>query len=773
MSQVEDNKYNIYESVFYGYFLHYTWRDEKTGRSFFRISTKHKLLLDKQYQKKNVIRDKETQQDITWYTVNCDASHISTPRYATKTPVKITGYFKSDVENGFCWDFQITAIQEASEEETITIEYLASDSFPGISYEDAVTIVRFHGADIFSYVQTPGAAKKIQEETHLPASVVKDMIHIIGDTIEERKLYEFLGPIGIPYPYCAKAVKFYGSNALKKICSNPHRTGAKLGLSFSQCDAIAAKCGFRPDYEGRMRQAIRETVKKIANNGHVYASQEEYYRIFYRLLSSDVYKEYRPSLIDFFASAKKYHLGMTSYNRQECYYDTELVHAEQRIARNLIRLATVKSEEQPWSDDLIEYAQNACGMRYGGQQRAAFSSVLRNRGLKVVVGGPGTGKTTTIKGIIMAYQKMFPDDVVKLCAPTGRAAQRLAESTDMEASTVHRLLDYRPYGDSTTHKDANNPIQANLIVIDEMSMMDIELFDIFLSAVKSGTTLIFVGDTNQLEAVGAGAVLSDLMQMPKTLINITELTEVFRQKGGSPIIENSIRTKMGRQDLECTDDFQIINAKSPEQTRDIVCDLMKQLYNPNDPFETQILCPARKGEAGIDNLNILLQKNLNSGKKYCQYGRTIYRVNDKIMMTNNNYDSECLYYNGDIGIIKEITDTSLKVEIRGEILEIKKKMMESMDLSYGMTIHKSQGSEFQNVIVVMPMEPKGMLVRNLFYTAITRAKKRVFIINEGSAMETAIKTDKSSARRTTLLLQVRHLMGLPLYQNPEEEKKKE
>ena len=452
-------------------------------------------------------------------------------------------------------------------------------------------------------------------------------------------------------------------------------------------------------------------------------------------------------------------LGTNEINGSEIFYNKKLYQAETRIAKNLIRLSSMTDKKnQGWNPRLIEYAQTACQINYGEQQRRAFSTVLSSKGLKVVIGGPGTGKTTTIKGIILAYKKIFPDNKVKLCAPTGRAAQRMAESTGMEATTVHRLLDYRPYGDSSIHKDANDPIMADLIVVDEMSMMNIELFDIFLSAIKTGTTIIFVGDTHQLEAVGAGSILKDLLEMPETITQKCELTDVFRQKGGSPIIENSMRINRGETTLETRDDFQILHKKYEEESRDKVMEIMKGLYNPDDPFETQILCPSRKGEAGITNLNTLLQQEFNPGKKGLQYGSTKFRVGDKIMMTNNNYDSTCLFYNGDIGVIKEIHPNGMDVEIRGEILRIKRQMLNLVQLSYGMTIHKSQGSEFKNVVIVMPMEPKSMLVRNLLYTAVTRAKKRVIIINEGSALETSIKVDKSQSRRTTLLLQLRQML---------------
>lgn len=743
------------ESAFYGIFHRYFWRDDKSGKSFFQIRTKQPLFLKQQYQKMEKLRDQINKTDITWYYINCDASKTNTTYYEEKTPVKITGYFVTEGSSEYCWDFHVTSMQEASVDETTTIEYLSSI---GISYEEAVKVVSFHGSDIFTFVERADAAKLIQQETGMDAETVSSMILTIRNTIEERKLYSFLGPLGIPYPYAAKLIKYYGENAEKILKKDPHYTGFKVGLNFKQCDLIAKACGCCYDYGGRVRQAIYEVLNMLGSDGHVWTTQDDFYYSLYRTLKSSCYEEFRPTFLDFFPMVMDI-LGTNEINGSEIFYNKKLYQAETRIAKNLIRLSSMTDKKnQGWNPRLIEYAQNACQINYGEQQRRAFSTVLSSKGLKVVIGGPGTGKTTTIKGIILAYKKIFPDNKVKLCAPTGRAAQRMAESTGMEATTVQRLLDYRPYGDSSIHKDANDPIMADLIVVDEMSMMNIELFDIFLSAIKTGTTIIFVGDTHQLEAVGAGSILKDLLEMPETITQKCELTDVFRQKGGSPIIENSMRINRGETTLETRDDFQILHTKSEEESRDKVLEIMKGLYNPDDPFETQILCPSRKGEAGITNLNTLLQQEFNPGKKGLQYGSTKFRVGDKIMMTNNNYDSTCLFYNGDIGVIKEIHPNGMDVEIRGEILRIKRQMLNLVQLSYGMTIHKSQGSEFKNVVIVMPMEPKSMLVRNLLYTAVTRAKKRVIIINEGSALETSIKVDKSQSRRTTLLLQLRQML---------------
>ena len=343
---------------------------------------------------------------------------------------------------------------------------------------------------------------------------------------------------------------------------------------------------------------------------------------------------------------------------------------------------------------------------------------------------------------------MHPEHTIKLAAPTGRAAQRLAESTGMSATTVHKLLNYVPYGENPSCKDGNNPIDANMIVIDEASMIDIELFDMFLEAVKNDTTILLVGDIHQLESVGAGAVLRDLLNAKTVNIKHTFLTEVFRQKGGSPIIDNSIKINNGEYVLDTSEDFQIFNENSQIDCFNRVRDIYMSLYNENDLYETQILCPSYKGESGIDKLNVSIRDTLNPDGKTLVYGWKKYRVGDKVIMTKNNM--ELGYYNGDIGVIKEIVEDNLTVSVKDTDITLSRENFDDLSLAYAITVHRSQGSEFDNVIVVLPSEPKSLLVRNLFYTAVTRAKRRVFIIYEGDALKTAISTDKTDDRRTRL-----------------------
>ena len=355
-------------------------------------------------------------------------------------------------------------------------------------------------------------------------------------------------------------------------------------------------------------------------------------------------------------------------------YNRKIYDAENNAVENIIRL-TSNREKIPFDARLIRKSEKACGMSYGKQQREAFPKILESKGIKILTGGPGTGKTTTIKGIILAYQEMHPKDVVKLCAPTGRAAQRMAESTEMPACTVHRLLNYTPYGEDANFKDASNPIDADLIVVDEVSMLDISLFSMLIDAIKTGATLVLVGDIHQLESVGPGAVLHDLLDINDKFIPKCMLTDVFRQKGGSPIIDNSKRINEGRTSLVTGKDFQIIQTKTETESMEKVKGIMKKYYDPKDPFKIQILCPSKEGISGVVNQNTILQECLNTSKDKIFYGKGCYKVNDKIIMTKNNYEAD--YYNGDIGIIRSIDkNKQLHVEIREKEYVLTRDMME-------------------------------------------------------------------------------------------------
>ena len=734
------------ENAYYGYFVRYIWRNEKNGNSYFQICTKQNMLFSQQYQKKEKKKNRSSNVDEDWYTIVCDGSDYPVPYFEKHMPIKVTGYFLTTNKDRIGWNFKVTSVATAAKDETVTIQYLASGIFEGIDYEAAVQIVHCQ-PDILTYIEKEGAVQELTEKTGLPYPIIRNMADAILSAEEERKIFTTFAKYGISYSACAKAVKLYGKHAMEQMLKDPYRIGYKIGLQFQQCDAIAYHCKIEGTDSRRIKALGFMALSRLNSNGNTWAYSKEFYRAMDLYGCNQYYTDrLSPSIA---VSSLKNVAGYAFQEGQGVFYQQKIYEAEIRIAKNIRRIASISSEKEPFYKALIPYAEKACNIIYGKQQSQAFQAILSTKGIKAVNGGPGTGKTTTIKGILYAYERMHPDAVIKLCAPSGRAAQRMSESTERPATTVHRLLEYRPFGDRDIHKDASDPIEADVIVVDEMSMMSVELFDIFLEAVKTGTTLILVGDIDQLEAVGPGAVFRDLLNAPDKLIQKVLLTEIFRQKEGSPIILNSKKINRGDPNLLLSDDFHVLRTKNEEETLRQVNFLMQKLYNPQDPFETQILCPANRGESGIYNINVVLQNLLNHSAKGIRYGSTAFRINDKIIMFRNNYSAD--YYNGDIGVIKSINENNqIFVEIRGNEFELKKDMLDDMHLSYGMTIHKSQGSEFKNVIIVLPMEPKGMLVRNLLYTAVTRAKTKVYIISEGSALETAVKITRAEKRKTLL-----------------------
>lgn len=748
---------NLCQWSFEGYFANHIFHNEKTGEGMFKICTSHSFLMGDAVADRIVVkRDSRTKKDITWRYITCDATKCPTPFFSKGTPLIIYGGFTREKGK---WVFKLEDVRMESHDEITLSNYFSSGNFPELSYQQSMSLITYlrntKQLDIIQFAEQDNSVELLREVCGVNKEAAKNIIAVIMKTKMEERVFRILSKANISFPYAAKCVKYYGNNALKQLQNDPYKTGYRIGLHLNECDKITKQMGkYAPLDSSRLKFAAFETIHQIENSGHTWTSLNDFARAVKRTVirsGDDSNSIDLTSVLSVFYQTRE--LFCKSNKENSTVYNRKIYDAENNTVENIIRLTSNRGKI-PFDENLISYAEKACGMSYGKQQREAFPKILGSKGIKILTGGPGTGKTTTIKGIIMAYQKMHPKDIVKLCAPTGRAAQRMSESTEMPACTVHRLLNYTPYGDDANFKDASDPIEADLIVVDEVSMLDIALFAMLLDAVKNGATLVLVGDIHQLESVGPGAVLHDLLDVNDKIIPKCMLTDVFRQKGGSPIIDNSKRINEGKTFLVTGRDFQIIQTKSESESMERVKNIMKKYYDPKDPFKIQILCPSREGVSGVTQQNTILQECLNESKDKIFYGKGCYKVNDKIIMTKNNYEAD--YFNGDIGIVRSIDkNKQLHVEIREKEYVLTRDMMEDIQLAYGMTIHKSQGSEFPIVIVVMPMNPRIMLVRNLLYTAITRAKKQCIIINEGTALQTAIKTLQAGNRRTRLKILLR------------------
>ena len=375
--------------------------------------------------------------------------------------------------------------------------------------------------------------------------------------------------------------------------------------------------------------------------------------------------------------------------------------------------------------------------------------------------------STTINGLLKAYECIHPDAKIKLCAPTGRAAQRITESTGREAETIHRLLEFRPFGKILdVGHNSDNPIDADVIVVDESSMLDIELASLFFTAIKNDTLVLIVGDINQLPSVGAGDVLHDMIS--SHVIPTVQLKTVYRQAGTSPIVSNANAINEGNNKFIINDDFKVDTFNSDKDIADAVIEYLKMHYDPENPFGIQVLVPSRVGDAGLNVLNSRLQAILNPTTGGVQHGKNTFRTGDKVILTQNNYSEG--YFNGDIGVVVSTDDSLGEVVIQTigaetKQLTLSKELLDDLMLAYVMTIHKSQGSEFPEVIVVMPSRPTSMLKRNLFYTGVTRARKKVWVLECKGSIEKALQNTDTGMRRTNLIIRLLNNSNLKYKEN--------
>lgn len=708
--------FGIYEKTLF--------RDERTAATYFSMKVPESVKERNRY--------------------GCVIVSANIPEYQKGIPLYAEGEWQK-AEKGLL--FKASLIREEAWHQAFTAAYL-SLSCKGISYRMGEKLIAKYGRNVFEEIRETAAKDIASGVLGLTERKAQKLKETITETVAQRELFDFILHYGGFYTTAVKLCKEYGAAAKKILCEHPFDVGMRFGLSFEQCDAIARDMGGHAASQKRIEAAANTVMNRSTTSGNTFMYQNNLLYQMEKLLEKSVYPETIPYSVIVGGIEKNERL-FTETDSLNRVFIKSMRFAEINTTLQIKRLME-SAETLNFNDILIDKVEKACHITYAPQQREAFSC-LKQTGISVITGGPGTGKTTTINGIISAYEEMYPEKTVRLCAPTGRAAQRMMESTGKEAVTLHRLLEYRPFGNNgeITHKTADDPIDADFIVVDETSMLDIDLANIFLSAVRSGTLVLLVGDINQLPSVGAGDVLHDLIASER--IPVYQLTTVYRQAKESPIVANAIAINEGIDELAEADDFRIVFRDLPLEIKEAVICLIEKLYDSRDPFATQVLVPTHKGDAGVTALNNALQELLNpksSEKKEMKYGSKTFRTGDKILMLNNNYAKG--YYNGDLGIIERITDEGLYLRLLDKSILLTRDLMDDINLAYAMSIHKSQGSEFKNVIVALSYQPVSMLKRNLLYTAITRAKEKVVIVSENGAVAKAIMTCETGKRKTRL-----------------------
>jgi exodeoxyribonuclease V alpha subunit len=632
-------------------------------------------------------------------------------------------------------------------------KYLGSGMVKGIGPHFAKVLVKAFKENVFTVIETE--PEKLLTLTGIGKKRMEKVTSAWAEQKFIREIMVFLQSHGIGTGRAVRIFKTYGEESIIKVTENPYRLALDIhGIGFKTADTLAIKLGIAPDSLIRAQAGVRHVLQEIADDGHCAAPWDTLLQEASKLL------EIADPILDeaIHAEIAEKNLVQEDIDGKNCLFLTPLHRAESGTATSILRLLR---GTPPWgsidTNKAIPWVEGKTGLTLSESQREAVKLALSSK-MVVITGGPGVGKTTLVNSILLTIRAKNMN--VTLCAPTGRAAKRLTESTGIEAKTIHRLLEFDPKSFGFK-RGRDNPLETDLVVIDESSMVDIALMNKLLAAVPDKTALMIVGDVDQLPSVGPGAVLADIIDSGR--VPTVRLTEIFRQAATSRIIVNAHRINRGEMPLKMEgtelSDFYFIPADNPEEIHDkllqVVTERIPKRFGLHPVKDVQVLTPMNRGGLGSHSLNAELQKVLNekAEPKVTRFGTT-FAPGDKVIQTINNYEKEV--FNGDIGQITEIDvdEGLLKVDYDGRIVEYEFGELDEVSLAYATSIHKSQGSEYPAVVIPLAMQHYTLLERNLIYTAVTRGKKLVTIIGQPKALAMAVKNRKSNKRLTKLAARI-------------------
>jgi exodeoxyribonuclease V alpha subunit len=680
--------------------------------------------------------------------------------------------------------FKVESFMVVAPEDRVSVErYLGSGAVKGVGAALAARIVRHFGDDTFRIIEEE--PERLSEIKGISKRKAREIAEQVEEKKDMREAMIFLQKYGISNTLAIKIYKQYGMGLYKVMQENPYKLAEDVtGVGFKIADDIASKIGIHTDSDYRIRSGVLYTLLQAGGEGHVFLPEDILLNKAAQILGLNP-EQIEPQ-IENLAIDKKLVIKLKDQEdgtRMKCIYGMSFYYAELNCARMLYELQSAFEGADRFTADEIGRIENkiknleaANHIVLDEVQRKAVIEAVQN-GIFILSGGPGTGKTTTINMIIRYFEAEGMD--IFLAAPTGRAAKRMTEATGFEARTIHRLLELNGGMDdednNTVHFEKNelSPLEADVIIIDEMSMVDIHLFQALLKAISPGTRLIMVGDRNQLPSVGPGQVLKDLIE--SGYIPTVVLNKIFRQAGESDIVVNAHKINEGKPiklDNKSMDFFFL-----ERDNVDVIYKHMIQLITEKLPkfvnagiYDIQVLTPMKKGALGVEVLNGILQRYINppsTEKLEIAHGDGVFRLGDKVMQIKNNYqlewevlskygiavDSGQGVFNGDVGIIREINETAKTVVV--EYDDLRKVTypvtgLDEIELAYAITIHKSQGSEYPAVIMPLLAGPKMLFNRNLLYTGVTRAKKCVTILGSSQMVNQMISNDSELKRYTGL-----------------------
>ncbi len=679
------------------------------------------------------------------------------------TIVSFTGKWVTDAKWGEQFHFDLYDIEIPDSVHGLK-KYLASGLIKGIGPAAAEKIVNTFGLDTVTIID-----KEPKRLNDIPGLGPKKIASIVSSWKSQKDIQDvmiFLQGVGISSSYAARIYKVYGKDTVAQVRFNPFKLADEIhGIGFKTADKIASSMGIPHDSIVRIKSGIIFALSEASGSGHCYlplselvsTAKDAKFSAAKLLVATDEPSD--SELTNMVALVKSVLQELENDKKiviedNDRFYLPHLLAAEEDIAHRMSDfMASPPIMPNVNIDDEIQWAEKTLGITFAQEQRDAIKIAFECK-QSVVTGGPGTGKSTLLRGLTSIFNKIKIK--VALTAPTGRAAKRMEELTGEPAQTIHRLLEYNPSSDSF-QKNKGHYIDADLVVIDEVSMLDVTLCNALLKAIPQSSSIVFIGDIDQLPSVGSGQVLTDIIQ--SGYIPVTRLTKIFRQSEGSLISINAQKINQGNKldlklDYKGVKDFYYIEKNTPEEILNEIVSLVKvrlpETFHFNPFKDINVLSPMRNGIIGTTNLNSTLQNALNPEGTYLKKGSRIYRQGDRVLQLKNCYNKNI--YNGDSGVIEfvDIENRSLLVDFYGRIVEYDDDDIDELSLNYASTIHKSQGSEYPCCIIPMHSSFYVMLARNLLYTACTRGKKLVILVGTRNAIYRCIKNNTSSQRYTTL-----------------------
>ena len=665
-------------------------------------------------------------------------------------------------------------------EDVVSIErYLGSGAIKGVGQALAGRIVKKFREDTFRIIEEE--PERLAEIKGISERKAREIAEQVEEKKDMRKAMIYLQKYGISNRLAAKIYQRYGMDVYKVLEENPYQLADSIeGVGFKTADEIAARIGIHTDSDYRIKSGLFYTLQQAVSEGHVYLPQEELLRRAGILLEVEI-KDIEKHVMDLCIERKTV---MKEYEGEIRVYPAHYYYLELNTAKMLYDLDIDCDMPEDLMESRLRKVEESEKIELDPMQHRAVIESIKH-GLLVLTGGPGTGKTTTINTMIRFFDSEGMS--ILLAAPTGRAAKRMTEATGYEAQTIHRLLEVNVNPEEEDSiggflRNRQNPLEADVIIIDEMSMVDLPLMHALLSAVVPGTRLVLVGDVDQLPSVGPGSVLKDIIASRR--FPVVTLTRIFRQAGESDIVVNAHKINAGEPVIldNKSRDFFFLRRQDADTIIGVVIMLIQKKlpgYVHAHPNEIQVMTPTRKGLLGVERLNGILQRYLNPPQK----GRTereingrLFRVGDKVMQIKNNYqlewevstkfgltvDKGTGIFNGDMGIITEINEYTETLEVEfDESRKVKYSfdMTEELELAYAITVHKSQGSEYPAVIIPLLAGPKLLYTRNLLYTAVTRARKCLTIVGSDAVFQEMIQNKNEQARYTSLADRIREFRG--------------